>query len=187
MTITASASNDSFDGGDNTDPKSIKLPIDTEEKNTILLNVETAVKDLVSKLAKKEEVSGVGYDIALEDYTHLPNSLTGVVVHYLIQGLKFDFNMEFNETPVCLRVRSSDGLDKKVAGKKRLLTKDQKNELLAKTNMNYYENDISKGTLSLEDAFASIKAAFEKKQEFEGMGYMLPSKKTATPYWKDED
>ena len=38
-----------------------------------------------------------------------------------------------------------------------------------------------------EDAFASIKQAFEKKQEFEGMGYMLPSKKTATPYWKDED
>ena len=74
VTITGSASNDSFDDGDNTDPKSIKLPIDTESKNTILLNVEGAVKDLVTKLAKKEEVSGVGYDIALEDYTHLPNS-----------------------------------------------------------------------------------------------------------------
>ena len=187
MTITGSASNDSFDDADNATQKSIKLPIDTENKNTILLNVEGAVKDLVTKLAKKEEVSGVGYDIALEDYTHLPNSLTGVVVHYLIQGLKFDFNIEFNETPVCLRVKSSDGLDKKVAGKKRLLTKDQKNELLAKTNMNYYEDDISKGTLSLEDAFASIKQAFEKKQEFESMGYMLPPNKTATPYWKDED
>ena len=106
MTITGSASNDSFDDGDNTDPKSIKLPIDTESKNTILLNVEGAVKDLVTKLAKKEEVSGVGYDIALEDYTHLPNSLTGVVVHYLVQGLKFDFNIAVSYTHLTLPTKA---------------------------------------------------------------------------------
>ena len=33
----------------------------------------------------------------------------------------------------------------------------------------------------------SIKEAFNKKVEFEAMGYMLPEKKTAYPFWVDEE
>ena len=47
--------------------------------------------------------------------------------------------------------------DKKVAGKKRLLTKDQKNELLAKMQLSYYESDIASGKMSIDDAMTSIK------------------------------
>ncbi len=174
-----------FDG--DMDEPAIQLPIEMDDKETILLNVEGAVKQLISKIAKKQELSGDGYCLDEEEFAHLPNTLTGVVVYYLVKGLKFDFNIEFAEQPVCLKSRGAgSALDKKVAGKKRLLTKEQKNDLLARTNMSFYENDMSNGTITLQDAFASIEEAFTKKKEFESIGYMLPAKKTEYPYWKEE-
>ena len=77
-------------------------------------------------------------------------------------------------------------MDKKVAGKKRLLTREQKNELLEQAQMSFYETKIATGTITIEDAMNSIREAFTKKQEFESMGYMLPAGKTKYPYWVEE-
>jgi hypothetical protein len=77
-------------------------------------------------------------------------------------------------------------MDKKVAGKKRLLTRDQKNELLAKTQMAFYEDKIGKGEMTIEQAMYAVKDAYERKQNFEEMGYILPIKKTEYPYWADD-
>lgn len=166
-----------------TDAANINLPINTEEKTTILLNVEGAVKELISALAKKNDVKGAeGIDAS-----HLPNSITGVVIHYVVEGLKKDFDLGFEETPVCLKQRGGNSnYDKKVAGKKRLLTREQKNELLAKTQMSFYEEQIARGDMSIENAMYAIKDAFERKQNFEEMGYILPTKKTEYPYWADD-
>ena len=165
------------------DAASVTLPINDEEKTTILLNVEAAVKDLVSKLAKKEEVEG----IELDSYSHIPNSLTGVVIHFLVKGLKNELNIEFEEPPISLKARGGTNFDKKVAGKKRLLTRQEKNELLAKTQMSYWEEDISTGKLTIDKAMIYIKDAFERKQNYEEMGYRLPPNKTEYPYWADEE
>lgn len=159
-----------------------KLPISTDDKTTILLNVEGAVKELINNLSKKQQPKGI--DIDEEKLSTLPSSMTGVVVHYLVRGLKEDFNIEFAEQPVSLKPRMTN-TDKKVAGKKRLLTKDQKNELLAKMQLSYYEVDIASGKMSIDDAMTSIKDAFDKKKEYEDMGYMLPAKKTESPFWKE--
>lgn len=159
-----------------------KLPISTDDKTTILLNVEGAVKELINNLSKKQQPNGI--DIDEEKLSTLPSSMTGVVVHYLVRGLKEDFNIEFAEQPVSLKPRMTN-TDKKVAGKKRLLTKDQKNELLAKMQLSYYEGDIASGKMSIDDAMTSIKDAFDKKKEYEDMGYMLPAKKTESPFWKE--
>ena len=172
--------------------ETIKLPISAEDKTTILLNVEGAVKELINKLAsKKEELLESEFIDGDEERTNtlngLPNSMTGVVIHYLVKGLKDDFDVVFAEQPVSLKVRASSNYDKKVAGKKRLLTKDQKNELLAKMQMSYYEDDIAKGKMSMDDAMQSLKDAFEKKKEYEEMGYVLPAKKTESPYWKSSN
>ena len=166
-----------------TDAAKITLPINTEEKTTILLNVEGAVKELISALAKKNDVKGAeGIDAS-----HLPNSITGVVIHYVVEGLKKDFDLGFEETPVCLKQRGGNSnYDKKVAGKKRLLTREQKNELLSKTQMSYYEEQIARGDMTIESAMYAIKDAFERKQNFEEMGYILPTKKTEYPYWADD-
>ena len=159
------------------------LPISNEDKTTILLNVEGAIKDLAAALAKKNEIKGA--DIDPSAYEHLPNSLTGVMVHYFVKGLKEELDIAFEEAPTALKVRSSNPMDKKVAGKKRLLTRDQKNELLAKTQMAFYEDKIGKGEMTIEQAMYAVKDAYERKQNFEEMGYILPIKKTEYPYWAD--
>jgi hypothetical protein len=162
-----------------------QLPIDNEVKTTILLNVEENIKTLLKKLSDKEEI-GWGIDTDPEEFSHLPNSITGVIIHYVIKGIKEDFGYEFENQPKSLKLRGISKDAKKIAGKKRLLTREQKNELLERTQMSFYDKNISSGVMTIDDAMYQIKDAYEKKQSFEEIGYMLPSKKTDYPYWVDE-
>lgn len=161
-----------------------QLPIDNEVKTTILISVEENIKKLLSNIANKEEI-GWGISINPEEFKHLPGSITGVIVYYILRGIKEDFGFEFEKQPKCLTYNLSK-FDKKVASKKRLLTREQKNELIAKTEMNFYKDKISSGEITIEDAMYSIKDAFERIQKFEEMGYILPAKKTEYAYWIDE-
>ncbi len=115
----------------------------------------------------------------------VPNSITGVIVHYIIKGIKDDFGFEFERQPKCLTYNISK-FDKKVAGKKRLLTREQKNELLAKTQMSYYDEKISSGEMTIESAMYAIKDAYERVQSFKEIGYILPPEKTKYPYFINE-
>jgi hypothetical protein len=169
----------------------IKLDISSDNKTTILLNVEEEVKQLINKLAtqKKDLVESEfidGNEKRENILNALPNSMTGIVIHYFCKGLKDDFDVEFKEQPVSLKIRASSNYDKKIASKKRLLTKQQKNELLESMNLSYYQDDISNNKITIDDAMQYIKNAFAKKEEFESMGYVLPTKKTESPYWKGE-
>ena len=161
-----------------------QLPIDNEVKTTILISVEDNIKKLLSKLASKEEI-GWGIDISPEEFQHLPNSITGVIIYYIVKGIKEDFGFEFEKQPKCLTYNLSK-FDKKVAGKKRLLTREQKNELLAKTQMSFYDNKISNGEMTIESAMYAIKDAYERVQAFKEIGYILPPEKTKYPYFIDE-
>ena len=152
------------------------------DKTALLLNVESGMKQLIGSLAKKTKIEGC--DIEESEYEHFPNSFTGVVVHLLLRGLKEELDIGFDDIPVSLRRRNSSALDKKVAGKKRLLTRDEKNELLAKTSMSYYEAKIASNDMTIEQVMFAIKDAFERKRNYEEMGYMLPEGKTKYPYWE---
>jgi hypothetical protein len=164
-----------------------KLPLDRDKTTTILLNVEEDIKSLIQKLAKRIDI-GNGIDIKEEQISSLPTSITGVVVHFITKGLESEFSIGFENEPRSLKVRgTSSNYDKKIAGKKRLLTRDQKNELLAKTSMSYYETSISSGEMTIEDVMLAIKDAFERKKSLEGMGYILPPEKTKYPYWEGEE
>ena len=52
--------------------------------------------------------------------------------------------------------------------------------------MSYYETAIASKEMTMEQAMFAIKDAYERKQNFEEMGYMLPEKKTAYPFWAEE-
>ena len=162
-----------------------QLPIDNEVKTTILLNVEENIKTLLKKLSDKEEI-GWGIDTNPEEFSHLPNSITGVIIHYIIKGIKGDFGYEFENSPKSLKIRGISKDAEKIAGKKRLLSREQKNELLERTQMNFYDKKISSGEMTIDSAMNEIREAYGKKQSFEEIGYMLPSKKTDYPYWIDE-
>jgi len=163
-----------------------QLPIDTETTATILLSIENNIKTLLKNLADKTEI-GWGIDTDPEDFSHLPNSITGVIIYYVTKGIKEDFGYEFETEPKSLKVRGLSKDAKKIAGKKRLLTRDQKNELIAQTEMSYYKDKISSGVITLEDAMSSIKRAYEEMQKYEEIGYMLPAKKADYPYWIKAD
>jgi hypothetical protein len=161
-----------------------QLPIEYDQKTTILISVEANIKELLSKLASKQEI-GWGIDRSPEEFQHLPNSITGVIVHYIIKGIREDFGFEFEKQPKCLTYNISR-FDKKVAGKKRLLTREQKNELLAKTQMSYYDDKINTGEMTIESAMYAIKDAYERVQSFKEIGYILPPEKTKYPYFINE-
>ena len=171
-----------------------QLPIENKDKATILISVEKNIKQVLSNLAEKNEQwlsiddktpLGWSANINPEEMKHLPNSITGVIVHYIIKGIKEDFGLEFDQEPKCLTYNISK-FDKKVAGKKRLLTREQKNELLAKTQMSYYDDKISSGEMTIESAMYAIKDAYERVQAFKDIGYILPPEKTKYPYFIDE-
>jgi hypothetical protein len=161
------------------------LPIDNEVKTTILLNVEENIKTLLKKLSDKEEI-GWGIDTDPEEFKHLPNSITGVIIYYVIKGIREDFGFEFEAEPKSLKLRGLSKDAKKIAGKKRLLTREQKNELLERTQMSFYDKKISSGEMTVDSAMNEIREAYGRKQSFEEMGYILPLKKTDYPYWVDE-
>ena len=170
-----------------TTPEVVKtLPIDNDLKTTILLNVEENIKTLLKKLSNKEEI-GWDIDTDPQEFNHLPNSITGVIIHYVVKGIKDDFGYEFEKEPKSLKQRGLSKDAKKIAGKKRLLTRDQKNELIAKTSMTYYEDKIASGEMTIDNVMHAIKDAFERKRNFEEMGYMLPPEKTKYPYWLEEE
>ena len=166
-----------------------QINIDSSSKTTMLISVEDNVKKLVSGLAKKEKLpSGLGVESNPEDYSHLPNSINGVMVYYLIKGIRSELGYEFETAPKCLTYNQSKE-DKKKSGKKRLLTREEKNELLSKTQMSYYDEKISSGEMSIETAMNEVKTAYEKVKSFKDIGYILPAKKSEYPYWekKNED
>jgi hypothetical protein len=169
---------------DETTTAKYEVALKGDTKTPMLLNVEGGVKEVISALAKKGVIKGAE-DISPEAYAHYPNSITGVCMHLMVTGLKAELDIAFDETPKSIRQRGS-AMDKKVAGKKRLLTREQKNELLEQAQMSFYETKIATGTITIEDAMNSIREAFTKKQEFEKMGYMLPAGKTKYPYWVEE-
>lgn len=162
-----------------------KLSISIDKKKTILINVEEAVRNVIINLAKRNEIKGI--DITNEKVSTLPTSYTGILVYYLCRGLKEDFNIEFEEQPVSLKVRGGSMQDRKVSSKKRLLTKEEKNEIIARMQMTYYETDMMSGKMTIDEVMTNIKTAFEEKKEFEDKGYILPTKKNEAPYWNNTD
>lgn len=161
------------------------IPLDSEVKSSIILSIEQNIKSVLEALAKKQEI-GMGCRISAEEYEHLPNSITGCLIYYFVRGLKEDFNIEFDPKPVSTKQRGGDITRRKAEGKKRLLTKSQKNELLDRTKMSFYENQIASGAMTLDAAMEQVKAAFQEKQHYEGLGLVLPEKKTDAPYYESE-
>lgn len=117
-------------------------------------------------------------ELADDDGNHLPATKTGVVVHYVIEGIARDFGITFNRQPVSIGgFRGRGGKGDRDAGVIRL-SKQEKNEILEKLDMTYYQDDITSGKITRQDAFAMIDAAYTRKEEWEKQGYFLSPNKT---------
>ena len=130
----------------------MKVDIGESGKGKILVACESGIEQFVRELADDET-------------NHLPSSKTGVVIHYLVEGIARDFQTTFSAIPTSLstgRARRG-GRD---AGKIPI-TKSEKNELIQRLDISFYEEDIRTGRISFEDALEQIKVAFDKKKSWQ--------------------
>jgi hypothetical protein len=132
-------------------------------QSTSLISCEATIINYVKKLAEADN--------------HLPNKINGVWVYYLTKGLIDDFNRTWSETPYCLQPKKTK-IEKSKEKGKRVLSKKEKNELVAKIDLLYYEKDISSGKITFEEAQKLAKEAYETKQELENAGYFISTNKT---------
>lgn len=140
------------------------IPTGRENYGKVILSIEDGIKSFVKdELAKKDN--------------HLPNTQTGVWVYYLTKGIEKDFGRTWNKEPVSIKEKQSS-YEKSAEKGKRILSKKEKNELLAKCDINFYSDDIKSGRITIEDAQMQIAEAFSRKLDLENAGYILSSKKT---------
>jgi len=164
--------------GDNptiTITKDIDLGLEKDRTaGKILITCEGGIKIFVKELAKENN--------------HLPNSELGVMIYYLTRGVMDDFSRTWKSTPISLQNKKT-GVEKSKEQGKRVLSKKEKNALLSQMDMKFYQTDIASGKITIEEAFSSIRAALEKKQELEDAGFFISTNKTEGVSlfdWKNE-
>lgn len=156
----------------------------TDEKVQFGFKIETSINELIDNLAnrgqdytdkKGNEVKfGTVYDEYPED---LPTTKVGVILHYVLKGIKEDMNIEFKPEPYALQKRDSASSSSGGAGER--FTKEKKNNILARCDASYYTN------MEMEQIFENIKTAMEEKKYWESEGYVLIPEKTKPPMKKD--
>lgn len=153
----------------------------------VVLNIEDGIRTFAKDIIAKKKANR-------EYYQHLPYSITGLFVHYFTKGIEEDFNRTFTKTPLSIdrmRIRSSGASKYEVAKEKgkRVMSKKDKNELIAQCSYPYYEKDIINGTITEEEASKLMMVAGKKKRELEDAGFFISPNKTqgvALFDWKTE-
>jgi hypothetical protein len=158
------------------------LALKPNVKKKILLVVEQGVYEVVEELSKEKD-------------NQLPNSKVGVMVHYLLEGIKRDYNKVFDTEPYsCRRSNTTSSLGGKSV-KERLdaggygISKTKKNELLKAANITSYLVDIASGVITEEEANEKVKAATDELISLAKQGVFVSTNKTegvASFDWKVE-
>ena len=150
------------------------IPLGLAGAGKTLITCEKGIKAFVKEIAKEKN--------------HLPNSELGVWIYYLTRGILDDFSRTWEQTPYSLQEKKTS-IEKSKEQGKRVLSKKEKNALLSQMDMKFYQTDIASGKITIEEAFSSIRAALEKKQELEDAGFFISTNKTEGVSlfdWKNE-
>ena len=110
----------------------------------------------------------------------LPNSETGIWIHYLTLGIERDFGRTWETDPKALYGREHDYKKQTASSKvgRKLPTKKEKNELVAKRRWDYWEKLIDKNLITEEDAMIGMKEAIDTIKELKQKGIYINSNKT---------
>ena len=162
----------------------IKLSaFEKDEGETILLSVETRIKELVSGLAKRniKSLASIGIEIEENEIKNLPTSITGIMVYYFTQGIARDYNIQFDRKPKSIKT-TIKGMSN-IKTRKRFISKKQKNVLLDRTKISYYDKQLTSGLITLPEVLEEIKKAYEEKKHYESIGLIMPENKTEYPQY----
>jgi len=112
------------------------IPLGLDKGGKTLIDCETGIKAFV-----KDHLAGTKENPV---NNHLPNTETGVWIYYLTQGIERDFGRTWEVTPKSIREKLSKEA-KAAASGKRVITKKEKNDLIAKRDMGYWLPMVSAG------------------------------------------
>ena len=146
------------------------IPLGLDKGGKTLIDCETGIKAFV-----KDHLAGTKENPV---NNHLPNTETGVWIYYLTQGIERDFGRTWEVTPKSIREKLSKEA-KAAASGKRVITKKEKNDLIAKRDMGYWLPMVSAGKMSIEEATQEVVKASQRILELEGMGIVLSDNKTS--------
>lgn len=167
------------------------LQLKPNVKRKILLSVEEGVKEIVDRLA---DIKDSNMRNRMKG-KNIPTSKIGVLVHYLVEGIKRDFNMKFDKTPYSIERFIDKPIGKDTTIKDRLerggygISRKEKNELTAAADYFTYLPLITAGEMSVEEADGKMKEARDKITALAAQGVFISAKKTqglATFDWKVE-
>jgi hypothetical protein len=130
-----------------------------------LIDCEKGIKSFV-----KDELAG-------DKNNGLPNTETGVWVYYLTQGIMRDYGRTWEKPPVSIKEKATS-IEKARNIGKRVLSKKEKNELVARRSYEYWEQDILDGKVTEEEADMFMKEARDKVRELQEAGFFVSTKKT---------
>ena len=158
--------------------KVIPLGDPSLKKESIIFTVEPAVKELIDNIVHRGEnyimrsskgEKEIEFEDQYDNYPEVPKTIGGVVLHYVLKGIKEDMGIEFDEKPYALRERSGTA----TRSSSRLLSVKTKNELLEKCSSLYWEDQ----DLDEEEVMEKVMDSMKKVKEWKEKGYYLPKEK----------
>jgi len=151
---------------------------DNDAVSVIVNDIPLGIKGGKTLIDCEKGIKAFVKDVLVADKNNnLPNTETGVWVHYLTQGIIRDYGRTWENTPISLQERRTK-LERDIAKGKRVLSKKEKNELIAKTTWDFWSNEVSVGNISMEQAFVNMKEAIDKVEELKNQGLYLSPNKT---------
>lgn len=154
------------------------------KKAQVMLTVEPAVKELIENIATKGESSKL--KLITEKFENYPEinrkTIIGVVLHYFIKGVKEDMNIEFDRPPHAV---SETKTPSSSTGSRSGLSKAKKNDILARKDGNYYDEQLDSGEYTEDQVWNLIKEARAEQKYWEDLGWVLPKQKNLAPVQKD--
>lgn len=140
------------------------IPLGIDKGGKTLLDTEQGIKAFV-----KDELAG--------KQNHLPDTEVGIWVHYLTKGIERDFGRTWEKDPKSIAKKKSKE-EKRVEGGGRILTKKEKNELVAKRRWDYWEKLIDAGEVTEEEAEEGMKGAIAEVKRLKELGLYINTNKT---------
>ena len=156
--------------------KVIPLGDPSLKKESIIFTVEPAVKELIDNIVHRGEnyimksskgEKEIEFEDQYDNYPEVPKTIGGVVLHYVLKGIKADMDIEFDEKPYALKERKSA-----TRSSSKVLSVNAKNLLLDQCSILYWEE------LGEEDAMDKVMSAMAKVKEWKDKGYYLPKERS---------
>lgn len=150
----------------------------TSNQSVITADIDIKKMAGLGKVLKVEDgINDFVDGLRLDKTNHLPDTITGIWVHYLTKGIEKDFGRTWTNSPVSIRPKQTE-LEKKYDEGTRVMSKKEKNNLLAQTEWTFYRDWVKDGDISKEEAMKRMNDAIEKVDEIEKQGFYLSTKKT---------